>query len=291
MTSRCLSLIAAFALSCAAAPAFAQDTPPPPPENDRLAAEPGDDSVTIGVAGAYLPDYEGSNDYRFAPGPLAIGSVKGVNFSVVGNRASIDLIPNRPGDRIDFQFGPVGVVNFDRTSAKSIDDPRVRALGKRDTAIELGGYIGLGKTGVITSPYDKLSVSLSYRHDVTNVHDSGIYQPSINYLTPLSRKAAVGLFGSAQYVERGYAETYFSISPSESLASGLPAYNARKGWKNYVVGGFVTYSLTGDLLHGFKLVAGGTYSRLLNGFSYTPLTRIAGKPNQFLGAVGIAYTF
>jgi hypothetical protein len=44
-------------------------------------------------------------------------------------------------------------------------------------------------------------------------------------------------------------------------------------------------------LHGVKIVAGGTYSRLLNSASFSPVTRIAGSPNQWLGAVGLAYTF
>lgn len=282
-----VAAVATAALLSHAAPAFAQDATAPPPD----AAELGGDSLTIGIGAAYLPDYEGSNDYRFVPGPLVLGQYKGFSFSVLGNRASIDLIPNHPGDKIDLQLGPIGVVNFNRSSNSSIDDPRVGALTERKTAIELGGYVGIGKTGIITSPYDKLSVSVSYRHDVSGVHDSGIWQPSINYLTPLSRKAAIGLFGSAQYADRQYAQTYFGITTAESLASGLPAYTAHKGWKNYTVGGALTYALTGDLLHGFKLVAGGTYTRLLNTASYSPITRIAGTPNQWLGAAGVAYTF
>ncbi|WP_267388625.1 MipA/OmpV family protein [Sphingomonas sp. GC_Shp_3] len=277
------------AVLLAAAPAFAQTEGAA--ANADLAAKLGGDNVTVGVAGAYLPDYEGSNDYRFTPAPAVIGQFKGFAFSLIGNRASIDLIPNRPGQTLDFQAGPIGVINFNRTSRKNIDDPRVRALGKIDTAIELGGYVGIGKTGIITSPYDKLSVSVSYRHDVSNVHDSGIWQPSINYLTPLSRKAAVGLVASAEHVERGYGQTYFSISPTQSMLSGLPTYNARSGWKDYQVGGFFTYSLTGDLLHGVKLVAGGSYSRLLNSYSYSPIVRTAGNPNQWIGAAGLAYTF
>lgn len=283
-------LLAAAFLIFAAEPAFAQDAPVPP-SNDQLAAELGKDSVTVGVGAAYLPDYDGSNDYRFVPAPVVIGSVSGFNFSVVGNRASLDLIPNRPGQSLDLQFGPVGVVNFDRSSVKSIDDPRIRALGKRSTAIELGGYAGIGKTGIITSPYDKLSASVSYRTGVSGAHRSYVWQPSVTYLTPLSRKAAAGLFGSAQYAGQGYATAYYTISPTQSLASGLPVFNARKGWKNYAVGGFLTYSLTGDLLHGFKIAAGGTYTRELNDFGYSPVVRIAGSRNQFLGAVGVAYTF
>lgn len=280
---------AGLLLLVAAAPAVAQDAPAGQSDRDRMAADLGKDSITIGAAAAYVPDYEGSNDYRIVPGPAAIGSVGGFAFTLVGNRASVDLIPNRPGQKIDFQFGPVGVINFNRSSLKSIDDLRVRALGKVKTAIELGGYVGIGKTGIITSPYDKLSVSVSYRHDVSDVHDSGIWQPSITYLTPLSTKAAVSIFGSAQYAERGYAQTYFSVSPTQTLASGLPTFTARKGWKNYTVGGVATYSLTGNLLHGFKIVAGGTYTRLLNDFSYSPITRIAGSPNQWIGEIGRAH--
>ena len=261
----------ATSAASSAAPAFAQNAPAAtPPDAGALAASPGGDSITIGAGAVYLPDYEGSN---------------------AGNRASIDLIPNKSGPGWDVQLGPVGVINFNRSSLKGIDDLRIRALGKVNTAIELGGYVGLGKTGVITSEYDRLSVSVSYRHDVNSAHDSGIWQPSLNYLTPLSRKAVVGLFASAEHVERGYATTYYGITAAQSVASGLPAYGARGGWKNYTLGALGSVALTGDLLHGFKLVGGGTYARLLNGFSYSPVVRIAGKSSQWLGVVGLAYTF
>jgi outer membrane protein len=249
------------------------------------------DTVTVGAAGVYLSDYEGSNDYRFTAAPGAVGSIKGYGFVLAGNRISVDLIRDKPGPVWDLQAGPIGVVNFNRSSLKSIDDPRVRALGKVDTAIELGGYVGIGKTGVITSPYDQLSATVSYRHDVANAHDSGIWQPSVNYITPLSEKMAVAIFASAERAGRGYATTYYSVSPAQTLASGLPTYNARAGWKNYSLGGLFTYSLTGNLLKGFKVVAGGTYVRMLNGFADSPLVSVAGSRNQWLGAVGLAYTF
>lgn len=279
-----------------AMPAHAQVAQGVPPDTGAVASTAADfdldrDSITVGAAGVYLSDYEGSNDYRLTAAPAAIGSVKGFAFTLAGNRASVDLIPNTPGPSWDIQAGPIGVVNFNRSSLKSIDDARVRALGKVDTAIELGGYVGVGKTGVITSPYDKLSVTVSYRHDVAGAHDSGLWQPTINYLTPLSTKAAVAFFGSAEHAGRGYATTYFSVSPAQSIASGLPTYNARSGWKNYTLGGLATYSLTGNLLKGFKIVAGGTYTRILNDFADSPVVSVAGSKNQWLGAVGLAYTF
>ncbi len=280
-----------------AIPAAAQDNNQPPPQQQQGTQWDGEqfdtegDSITIGGGAVYLPDYEGSDDYRIVPAPGAVGSIKGFGFTIAGNRASIDVIPNRPGETVDVQLGPVVVANFNRSSLKSIDDGRIRALGELDTAIELGGYVGIGKTGVFTSPYDRLSVSVSYRHDVSNVHDSGILQPTINYLTPLSRTAAVGIFASAERAERGYATTYFGVTPAQRIASGLPVFNAEAGWKNYTLGAIATVSLTGDLLQGFKLVAGGTYRRMLNDFGDSPIVSIAGDRNQWLGAVGLAYTF
>ncbi|TPG13685.1 MipA/OmpV family protein [Sphingomonas oligophenolica] len=286
----------ALAAAGVATPALAQSSPGSPPDAGATASTAADfdvdgDSITIGAGGVYLPDYEGSNDYRFTPAPGAIGSYDGFAFTLAGNRASVDLIPNRAGDTIDFQAGPIGVVNFNRSSIKSIDDRRVRALGELGTAIELGGFVGIGKTGVITSPYDRLSLSLSYRYDVNGVHKSGIWQPTINYFTPLSTKAAVGLFVSGEHVGDGYARSYFTVTQAQSVASGLPAYTARGGWKNYTLGAIGTYALSGDLLHGFKIVAGGTYSRLLNDFGDSPIVSVAGSRDQWLGTVGLAYTF
>lgn len=288
-----MTLAVPILLALSATPAAAQDTTIAPPDTGAVTAAPefDGDSVTIGAGGAYLPDYEGSDDYRWSIAPGAVGSIKGFGFTVAGNRASIDLIPNNPGPTWDVQAGPIGVINFNRSNLDSIDDARVRALGERGTAIELGGYVGIGKTGVITSPYDKLSLSISYRHDVNGVHRSGILQPTINYLTPLSRQAAIGLFASAEHAERGYARTYFGVDAAGSLASGLPVFNARGGWKNWTLGALGTYALTGDLLHGFKLVAGGTYSRQFDRYADSPVVSVAGSRSQWLGVVGLAYTF
>lgn len=271
--------------------AAAQTNPVPAEPNPTPDPALVGDTVTVGVAAAWLPDYEGSNDYRVVPGPAAIGSFRNFSFQVLGNRASIDLIPNQGGPTWDVQAGPVGVVNFNRSNRNQIDDVRVKALPERGTAIELGGYVGLGKTGVVTSPYDKLSVSLSYRHDVSGVHKSGIWTPSVNYFTPLSLKAAVGLFASAERVERGFGRAYFDVDAADSVASGLPVFRTRGGWKNWTVGAAGTYSLTGNLLKGWKLVAGGTYKKMLNDYGDSPLVSVAGSRSQWLGAVGVAYTF
>ena len=273
-----------------AAPAFAQDVGTPGPSGPET-IDTDKDSVTIGVGAVTMPDYEGAGHSGFSAAPLAIGQVSRFAFQLVGNRLSIDLIPNKPGPSWDFQLGPVAVLDLNRAHLSYIDDRRVRALGKRDASIEVGGFAGIGKTGVFTSPYDRLSLSVSYRKGVTGAQRGAIWSPTINYITPVSRKAAVGLLASAEHVDRDYARTFFDVDAAGSLASGLPQFRTRAGWKNWTVGGFATVAVTGDLLHGFKLIAGGTYSRMLNDFADSPLVSIAGNRNQWLGSVGVAYTF
>ncbi|WP_448662668.1 MipA/OmpV family protein [Sphingomonas sp. CJ20] len=285
MASRPVLLLAALV---AASPALAQETTQAPADTT---IDTSGDFAMVGAGAAIMPDYEGSNDYRFSPIPAAVGRVGGFNFQVLGNRASVDLIDDGNGPGWDIQAGPVGVVNFNRTRMKSIEDTRIKALGKIDTAYEAGAYFGIGRVGVITSEYDRLSVSVSYRHDVGSVHDAGILQPSITYMTPLSRKAMVTVFGSAERVEQGYARTYFGVTPQGSAASGLAVYDPRGGWKSWTAGVGGALSLTGDLTGGLQLVGGATYSRLLGDFADSPIVSDAGAKGQWIGVAGLALSF
>lgn len=273
-------------------PALAQDTSSPAqPPQPMPEIVTGGDSFTVALGVATVPSYEGSDKNRVIPAGLIRGSISGINFSTRGTKLFVDLVPNASGPGIDVQLGPVVGVNFDRTDRKNIKDRRVEALGERDTAIEVGGYAGIARTGVFTSDYDTLGASVAYTQDVNKAHKSYLITPQVDYGTPLSRKAYVGISASATYVGGEYADTYFSVTPAGSIASTLPTYNAGKGWKNYSLTAIATYSLTGDLLHGLSLVAGGSYSRLLNDFADSPVTRVAGDRDQLFGAIGLAYTF
>lgn len=286
-----LALTAAAVVATIAVPAAAQDAPAGLPTERPAPGTIAANTYTIGVGAVTLPSYEGSDNNNILPAPGALISHNGYQLTILGTRGSLDLIRNTAGPTWDIQAGPIAVLNLDRTRRKTIDDRRVEALGSRNTGIELGGYVGIGKTGVLTSDYDQFNVTLSYRYDVANAHESGIWQPSVTYFTPLSTKSAIGLFATAEHVGDKYARYYFSVSPAGTVASGLPTFNADGGWKNFQLGAIGTYALTGDLLHGWKIVAGGTYSRLQNDFKDSPIVSIAGDRDQWLGTVGIAYTF
>lgn len=283
-----LRLLALATAALVALPAAAQteDGTPPQPE---IAA--GGDSLTIAVGVATIPDFEGADGNRIIPSGLIRGSYKGINFSTRGFYLFVDLIPDQAGPGFDLQLGPVVGPNFDRTRRKTIDNARVAALGTRKTAIEVGGYAGISRTGVITSDYDTLGASVSYVQDVNHAHRSYTITPQIEYGTPLSRKAYVGVSANAVYAGGEYADAYFSVTPAGSLLSTLPTYNASKGWKNYSVSALATHALTGDLLHGLSLGGAVSYSRLLGDFARSPIVAVAGDRDQWSATVGLAYTF
>lgn len=270
-----------------ARPASAQDQPAP-----RIAVSPddtSDDTLTIGAGAAYVPTYQGSNDYVLTPVVAARGQYHGISFFTRGAQLFVDLVPTPPGPTWNFSAGPVIAADLNRTGR--LGDAQIKALGKRKIAIEAGGYIGIGKTGVITSDYDSLSLRVSYIHDVGGVHGSYIVTPALDYATPLSKSVLVGLTLSADYAGTGYARTYYDVDAPGALRSGLPQFVARKGWQDVTIGGIAGFSLSGDLRHGAVLVVGAGYSRMEGDFAASPVTRIAGSPDQFYGAVGLGYTF
>lgn len=283
-----IRLLSAALAATLATPALAQDDAPTPEQAE--VAQEARARLTIAAGGVWLPDYEGSDDNRWVPAPAANGTVAGMSFTVLGNRASLDLIPDVVGKDWNLQLGPVAVINLNRTNRDAIADPRVRALGEIDTAVEVGGYGAVAKTGILHD-FDTLSVSVSYRHDVTRIHRSGVWTPSVTYTTPLSTKALVTMFASAEIVGDRYARTYFGVTPAGSVLSGLPSYTPEGGQKDISFGGMFTHSLTGNLTKGLALIAGGTYKKLVGDVANSPLVTIAGSRHQWTAGAGLALSF
>ena len=279
---RHLSIFAVASL-CLASPAWAQDAEPlPSPEEISNA-----DSFTIAAGGAMIPDYEGSDDYRFIPAGAIRGRVSGISFSTRGLYLYVDVVSGGSGN-VDFDVGPIAGVRFNRTG--KIKDDAVDLLPERNTAVELGGFAGVSFKG-LTNPYDSLGVRLDVVKDVASAHESTVVSPNVEFSTPLSRSLFVGASVGADFVSNRFADYYFSVSPAEAVVSGLSAFDADGGMKNWKVGLLANYSLSGDLLHGLSIFGTGGYSRLVGDFKRSPIVSTRGSASQWLGAIGLAYSF
>lgn len=266
----------------AATPAFAQSTDASLPDpNDRS------DTFTIAGGGAYIPDYEGSDDYEFIPAVAVRGRISGIQFFSRSTYLYVDFVPQGDG-ALEFDVGPIVGARLNRTG--KVDDDFVDALPERKTAIEVGGFVGVTYHG-LTNPYDALSIRVDIVKDVGGAHESTLVTPTVDFGTPVSKYTYVGLSLSAEWAGGGYADYYYSISPAGSLASGLPVYDADGGFKHWRLGALLNQSLTGDLTKGLSLFATGAYTKLSGDFKDSPIVDLRGSSSQWLAALGLAYTF
>ena len=230
-------------------PALAQDADTQPAATSEYR-----DRLTVGLAVAVSPSYEGSDNYRLSPGGLLQGEVSGFSFAARGTNFYVDLIREAPRQKIDIVAGPVVQLRLERNG--NIRDPQVAALGKIKPALELGGYAGIGMSGVF-NPFDKLQFDVSYRADVSGIHNSALTSPTISYVTPLSRRTLALLAVSAEHVGRKYGQTYFDV-PTTANASGLAPYGITSaGWKSAGGNLLLVQSLGPDIRKGWSVFAFG----------------------------------
>ena len=272
---------------CLSSVAFAQSAPaasPLPTPSDVS----NRDTLTIGAGAAWVPDYEGSNDYRLIPGGAIRGKYRGISFNTNGSYLYVDVVPG--SGKITLDAGPIFGLRFDRR--RRSDDPIVSKMMRRKTAIEVGGFAGFGLHGLVDG-YDTLAFRLDVLHDIGSAHKSTLFDPNVSFSTPLSRKTYVSLSGGAEFVSRRYANYYFGVTPADVVATGgaLPLYNPRGGMKNWKASLLLNQSITGDLLGGLSVFGLGQYSRLVGDFRRSPIVAQRGSPNQWLGAVGLGYTW
>ena len=272
-----------------ATPALAQSAGEALPDpNDQS------DTLTIAAGGGYIPDYEGSNDYKFTPFGAIRGRVGGMSFFSRGTYLYLDVL-RRPASGIDFDVGPIVGVRRERIG--HIKDDFVNALPDRKTAYEVGGFAGVTFHGV-TNPYDALSFRLDLVHDIGNAHQSTVVTPNVDFGTPLSKRTYVGASLSADFVSNRYADYYYAIGCSSfPTGIGLEAvvvptcYNPHGGMKNWKLGALVNQSITGDLTHGLSIFGAGNYSRMVGTIGRSPIVDDRGSRSQWQAALGLAYTF
>jgi outer membrane scaffolding protein for murein synthesis (MipA/OmpV family) len=247
-------------------------------------------SLVLGLGGGIAPEYEGADDYGFQPGGVIQGKVDGFDFQVRGPNIYVDLLRDAPESRWNLIAGPVAQVRFERNSRNDTDDPRVAALGTRDTAVELGGYVGIGRKGFLIPPAS-LTFDLAFVRDVAGAHDSFILTPGVALSSPLSQRSFARLGVTADYVGKGYGRTYFDVAALPN-PDALPAYATRgSGLKSIGTTFLLTHDLGGDHRKGWALFGLAGYKRLLGQYARSPIVRDAGSADQFLGIAGIAYAF
>lgn len=251
--------------------------------------------ATVGLGAGLVPSYSGSDDYVLFPLPLIVGRIGGVSLTPNGPGITANLLagggaqPGAPGGGPRLAFGPAFRIRNDRNAR--IGDDVVRAAGELDVAMEVGANAGVSFPGIFNR-FDSLSINTQVRWDILGAHDGMLIEPGIGYTTPLGRATLINLQAGLQFVDDSFADYYYTVSPAQSAASGLPQFEADGGLNSGSLTAILNYDLSGNTLDGgFSIYGVAGYSRLFGDGEDTPYTALRGNADQFIGGLGVAYTF
>lgn len=231
--------------------------------------------TTIGIAA--VPEYEGADDHQILPLVDAKVFLGERYVAIEGPAIRANIVASKT-----FEFGPVASFTFGRDA--KIKDRAVARLGKIDDAYEVGAF---GAVNFDMGENDNLRIGVQGVHDVSDVHGGFVITAGATYTAPVGERLNLMFDLGASYANDDYAETYFSVTPAGSLASGLPAFAAKGGFKD--VGAQLTASYRiGD---NWGIAANAGYRRLLGDFADSPVVSGGGSADQLSGGVGVFFTF
>jgi MipA family protein len=119
-----------------------------------------------------------------------------------------------------------------------------------------------------------------------------VVEPQIGYRALIGKGFTMQAQASAEFVDANFADYYFSVTPAQSIATGLAQFRADGGLNRIGTTAILAYDLDRNPLNGgWSLTGIGGWSRLIGDSADTPYTSVRGNANQFILGAGVAYTF
>ncbi|MFO1243370.1 MAG: MipA/OmpV family protein [Rickettsiales bacterium] len=224
------------------------------------------------------PDYSGSDDYMVGAAPVGRYNFGDNRYvELLGNYASANIVNSQ-----NWRFGPAVQYRFGR---KDVDDPVVDRMSDVDGALQAGATFGYNYH-FNNDIRHRAGVGIDVLQDVEG--DKGLSATAYaRYWVPVSRAVDVGLSGSVVYGSDDFNDTYYGISASDSLASGLSAYNADSGINAYRIMPMAMLHLSEQ----WHIGAGVRWERLTGDAADSPIVSERGDENQIAGGLGLIYAW
>jgi outer membrane protein len=257
-------------------PASAQTAftlPSPPFDLPVLPSVSGNWTATIGIGGEYRPDFQGSKNWMLSPIPIFSIRRAGATAGFRGSRdsASIALI-----DFGDLRVGPSAKFVAARNSK---DHPELSGLGDVKAAIELGGFVEYYAV-------DWLRLRGELRQGMGG-HHGAVADVSADFIVPLIDRLTISAGPRFTWKSTKVTAPYFGVDAMQSLASGLPVFDAKEGAYSAGLGSQVTYRINPQ----WEVRAYVEYEKLLGDAANSPLVTLRGSSNQTIFGLGASYSF
>lgn len=221
---------------------------------------PQNTDLSVGVGPVYQPDYFGSDDYEIRPDPQVYAKFR--NFVFFDNDGADLALFGFSG----FAFGPSIRLVGDRDED---DNPALVGLGDIDHTFEVGGFAA-------TRFVDRILVRAKIRKGVVGGHDGLIVDGAATALLFRVGRLSTSVSAQASWIGDNYADTYFSVTPGQAAASGLPVYDADRGFRD-IGGSFNAYI---NIRKKWSLNPYVSYRYVLDNVANTPIIEQFGDRNQ-----------
>ena len=240
---------------------------------DRLPSIPGAWTVTIGAQAKVAPVYEGADKFDVTPLPVfgLRRAGKTARFRAPLDGPAISLI-----EAGGFHFGPTGKF---RKARKADDSDQLRGLGDVDWTVEVGAFAEFW-------PSDWFRTRAEIRRGFGG-HEGIVADLSADAVIPFNERWTLSGGPRASFADTKATVPYFGIDATQSLLSGLPAFNAKGGMHSVGAGLQAIYQWTPQ----WEVRSYVEYSHLMGDAASSPLVATRGSRDQLTFGVGVSYSF
>lgn len=231
-----LCALSALSIPCYADPLAASAT------QDRPAAT-SEDSMRLGVGLAYLPEYSGGKKNHVVPLPIFernfsngmfISSTRGLGYQTAIDNLQLSAALSYGGAR---------------------DDHKHNVFSGSDDLKGMGDIRGSAQA-VLNASYrfDAISVSFGTTQNLSQRSHGNTYTLGSSLQLVSSATDQVGLGMSAEYGDSKHVQTYYGVTPRQSLYSGYHTYLTKAGFTS--VGAAVNWNHVIDKQWSVHTIAG-----------------------------------
>jgi len=230
-------------------------------------------TVTLGVEGRFLPSYDGADNMDLTAFPVFQMRRAGTHARF---RSPRDGFGFGLYETNNFRIGPVGKLKRKRDES---DHDDLRGLGDVGWTLEAGLFAEYWWTPWLRTRGEIRNGIGGHHGLVGDLTADAVYQFAPQWqLSGGPRMTLVS--GSA-------VDPYFSVDATQSLASGLPVYDAGGGLRSVGVGAQLRYEVTPQ----WGTYVYVEYERLMGDVADSPLVAQRGSVNQATIGAGITYSF
>lgn len=230
----------------------------------------------VGAGLGSTTEWMGSRDRVWGIAPGARVKLEKNRFvEVYGPIADMNLL-----DSPSWEFGPALAYRFGRSD---VSDPVVSSLPAIEGGLEAGVFAGWHYVRVEGIPY-RVRLGVQLVTAVSGGASGGHATPYASLWVPLSPTLFVGLGGGFTWSSASFMQQRFGVSPEASAASGLPAYTAGAGVRQYYLWPALLYRMSKEWYGG----AGAFWQRITGDGADSPVVM---DRSQFTAGVGLGYSW